>query len=186
MIKRIAIMAMMLSLAIILSILESFIPVFVPGFKLGLANVIILIMLYEFKAYEAFTVLILRIIIQALLRGTIFEPVFFMSLCGGLISYLVMWLFSRMRLFTPIGVSVMGAVFHSTGQILVAMVIMSTAAILYYLPFIALLSLGTGILSGLIAYTYLKISITSKFISVRKYDKKKNDLNDNSAGLNEE
>ena len=169
MIKRIAVIAMMLALAIILSIIESFIPVFIPGFKLGLANMIILIMLYEFKSYEAFSVQILRILIQGLLRGTLFQPIFFMSLVGGILAFLVMWLFSRLKLFTPIGVSVIGAVFHSTGQIIVAIVIMSTAAIAYYLPFIALLSVGTGILSGVIAYTYLKRSITARFIEVRKF-----------------
>ena len=114
---------------------------------------------------------ILRIVLQALLRGTLFQPIFFMSLVGGLLAFLIMWLFSRLKLFTTIGVSVIGAIFHSAGQILVAMIIMSTTAILYYLPFIAILSVGSGILSGIIAYTYLKRSITSRFITVRKYEK---------------
>ena len=69
-VKRWSIIAMLLAMAIVLSIVESFIPVFIPGVKLGLANVIILIMLYEFKSSEAFVVQLLRILIASLLRGT--------------------------------------------------------------------------------------------------------------------
>ncbi|MBO5542738.1 MAG: Gx transporter family protein, partial [Acholeplasmatales bacterium] len=83
-IKRISIIAMLLAMAIVVSVLESFIPMFIPGFKLGLANVIILIMLYEFKVGEAFSVQILRIVIVGLLRGTFLSPIFLMSLAGGL------------------------------------------------------------------------------------------------------
>lgn len=163
-IKRLSIISMLLAMAIVLSYLESFIPMFVPGLKLGLANIIILIMLYEFRYYEAFIVQITRIIIVALIRGTLLNPIFFMSLTGGILAYLIMLLFSRLKIFTPIGVSVIGAIFHTIGQIVVAFIIINVMEIAYYLPFIALLSVGTGILSGLIAYTYLRRSITNKFI----------------------
>ncbi len=169
-IKRISIIAMLLAMAIVVSVLESFIPMFIPGFKLGLANVVILIMLYEFKSYEAFSVQILRIIIVGLLRGTFLSPIFIMSLSGGLLSFLFMWLLTRVRLFTPIGVSVLGAVTHSLGQIVAAIFIIGTNAIIYYFPFIGLLSLGSGILSGIIAYTYLRRSITNKFIDAKSYN----------------
>lgn len=168
-IKRIAIIAMLLSMAIVVSVIESFIPMFIPGFKLGLANVIILIMLYEFNAYEAFSVQILRILAVALIRGLFLSPAFFMSLAGGILSFIMMLIFRHLKLFTPIGVSVVGAVFHSLGQILVAIILIGTNAVIYYFPFIALLSLGTGILSGLIAYSYLRRSVTSKFIDVKTF-----------------
>ena len=83
-VKRWSIIAMLLAMAIILSIVESFIPIWIPGVKLGLANVIILIMLYEFKSTEAFLVQLLRIIIASLLRGTLFGPQFALSIAGGL------------------------------------------------------------------------------------------------------
>ena len=73
-IKRLAINAMLMAMAIVLSIVESFIPVFVPGVKLGLANVIILIMFYEFSIKEAFIVNVLRILLVGLLRGTFLSP----------------------------------------------------------------------------------------------------------------
>lgn len=162
--KRYIIIAMLTSMAVVLSILESFIPIFVPGVKLGLANMIILVMLYEFKSYEAFLTDILRIVVAALLRANILTPTFLMSLSGGILSFIVMFLFSRIKFFSPIGVSVLGAISHSFGQICVAIIIMGTSSVLYYLPYIALLSLATGVLSGIIANIYLKRSITKRFI----------------------
>ena len=162
---RYSIIAMMLAIAVVASYLESFIPVFIPGVKLGLANVVILIMLYEFKFYEAGIVDILRILIVAIIRGTLLTPTFFMSLSGGVLSYLLMLLFSKVKIFSPIGVGIIGSIAHVFGQILVAIWIMGTNAVLYYLPFIMLLSLATGILSGFIAKTYIKRSITQNFIS---------------------
>lgn len=163
--KRLVIISMLTTMAIVLSILESFIPVFIPGVKLGLANVIILIMLYEFKSYEALLVNIIRILLVGLLRGTLLTPTFLMSLSGGMLSFLIMFLFSRIKVFSIIGVSVLGSVFHCVGQILIAIILLSTDAVIYYLPFIAILSLATGVLSGLITKGYLKISITNRFLS---------------------
>ena len=162
---RLSIIAMLLAVAIVLSYLESFIPIWIPGVKLGFANVIILIMLYEFKFYEAGIVDILKILVVALIRGTFMSPTFFMSLSGGILSYIVMLLFSRIKVFSIIGVSVLGSISHGVGQIAVAIIIMSTQAVAYYLPFILLLSLGTGILSGFIAKSYLKRSITKRYLS---------------------
>ena len=164
--KRLTIISMLLAMAIVLNYLESFIPVFVPGVKLGLANVIILIMLYEFNWYEALAVDILRILIVSLIRGTILSPAFFMALSGGMLSYLIMLLFSRIKIFSKIGVSVLGSLSHATGQIVIAIILLDSFDLVYYLPFIAILSLGTGIISGIITSLYLKRSITNKFINI--------------------
>ena len=168
--KRLCVISMLIAISSVLSYLESFIPVFVPGVKLGLANVIILIMLYEFKFYEALIVDILRILVVSLILGTIGSPKFFMSLSGGLVSYCVMLLFSRIKVFSPIGVSVLGSISNAFGQIIVAIIIMGTKAVIYYLPFIALLSLMTGILSGIITKVYLKRSITGMFVEINNKD----------------
>lgn len=162
--KRLSVIAMLLCMSVVLSIVESFIPVFIPGVKLGLANVIILIMLYEFKIREAFAVDFLRILLAGLLRGTLLSPTFIMSLSGGMVSFAVMLLFSRIKVFSVIGVSVFGSVSHCTGQIIAAMWLLSADAVVYYLPFIAILSVATGILSGIICRIYLKRSITRHFL----------------------
>lgn len=165
-VKRLAIVSMLLAAAIVLNYLESFIPMFVPGVRLGLANVIILIMLYEFKWHEALAVDALRILIVSLIRGSFLTPAFYMSLAGGILSYLVMLLFSKLKFFSPIGVSVLGAMAHAVGQIIACMIIISLDSVIYYLPFIAILSVLTGILSGVIVRLYLKRSITNKFLGV--------------------
>lgn len=163
--KRWVIIAMLLAMAIVVSYVESFIPVFIPGVKLGLANAVILIMLYEFKWYEAGIVDILRIVIVALIRGTLLGPAFLLSLSGGILSYAMMFIFSRIKVFSPIGVSVLGSIGHASGQILMAIIILGSQQILYYLPFIAALSVLTGILSGMVVRVYLKRSITKRFIN---------------------
>lgn len=163
--KRLCVIAMLLAIAIVLNILESFIPVFVPGVKLGLANIVVLIMLYEFKSTEALLVNLLRILLVGLLRGNLLSPTFLMSLSGGVFSFLVMFLFSRIKVFSPIGVSVLGAVSHATGQVIVAMILLGTKAVVYYLPFIGILSIITGVFSGILTKAYLTKSITARFLN---------------------
>lgn len=163
-VKRLCVISMLLAMAIVLNVLESFIPVFIPGVKLGLANIIVLIMLYEFKAWEALLVALLRVLLVGILRGTLLSPTFLMALSGSMLSFTIMFLFSRIKIFSPIGVSVLGAIGHATGQIIVAIIILGSKAVVYYLPFIALLSILTGVLSGIISRTYLKRSVTKKFI----------------------
>ena len=156
--------SMLLAIAIVLNVLESF-TIFIPGVKLGFANIIILIMLYEFKPAEALMVDILRIFMVGLLRGSFLSPTFFMALSGGLTSFIIMFLFSRIKIFSPVGVSVLGSISHATGQIFVAIGLLGTNAVVYYLPFIALLSILTGILSGIIAKVYLAKSVTKQFLN---------------------
>ncbi len=162
--KRTCILSMLLAMAIVLNMVETLIPIFIPGVKLGLANIIILIMLYEFKPTEALIVNLLRIIIVGLIRSTLLSPTFLMSLTGGIFSYLLMLLFSREKIFSPIGVSVLGAVGHTVGQIVIANILLDTTAVVYYLPLIALLSVFTGVFSGILARAYLKRSITKQFL----------------------
>ena len=163
-VKRFTIIAMLLAIAIVLNVLESF-TIFIPGVKLGFANIIILIMLYEFKPAEALMVDILRIFMVGLLRGSSLSPTFFMALSGGLTSFIIMFLFSRIKIFSPVGVSVLGSISHATGQIFVAIGLLGTNAVVYYLPFIGLLSILTGILSGIIAKVYLAKSVTKQFLN---------------------
>ena len=180
--KRLMIIAMFLTIAIIVNYMESFIPVFIPGVRLGLANVIILIMLYEFRFHEALLVDILRILIVSLIRGTLFAPVFFMSLSGGLLSFFGMLLFSKIKIFTAVGTSATGAILHTIGQIIALMFITSTVEVINYVPIIGLISIATGVLSGCVAHTYLVRSITNDYtICNMKYKEKysrKKEFND--------
>lgn len=146
--RKVVALALFLAISVVVSYVESFIPLGIPGVKLGLANVIILVLLYEDSIKNALLILLLRIFLVGFIRGTFLTPTWFMSLGGGMSAFLMMMIFSRIKIFSAIGSSVVGSVFHCVGQILVAMALLTTVGVVYYLPWIALLSLLTGIFSG--------------------------------------
>lgn len=162
--KRLTLLSMLLAISIVLAIVETFLPpIPVPGVKLGLANVVTLIVLVIFNQKDAFIVLIMRIVLVALLRGSIFNISFFLSFSGGMLAYVFMVLTYRFKHFSLVGVSISGAFGHSFGQILMAILLLSTPSLVYYFPYILLLSIGTGIVTGYIA-------IYARGIMVQIYD----------------
>ena len=160
-VQKMCIIAMLMAMAIAIGILESFIPSFsVPGIKLGFANIIILLTLYEFGIIEALIVNLGRVFVVNLVRGTIFQMGFFMSLTGAMLSMLVMWILVKcFKKLTPIAVSVVGAIFHVAGQFLIAIIFLSNVKILYYAPILLLVSVGTGILVGIVVILIRKTNV---------------------------
>lgn len=163
-VQKIALIAVLTAATIVIAVLESFIPsVGIPGVKLGLANIMILVTLYELGVIEAAFVNLARVFLASLIRGTLFTMGFFMSLAGAFLSLGIMVLFYLLiKKFSIIGVSVIGSIFHVTGQILVAMIFLSTTYILYYLPVIAISAIITGIFVGLIAQLIRKTGAIQK------------------------
>ena len=163
-IHKIAITGILTAGAIVIGIVESFIPsIGIPGVKLGLANIIILITLYELGILEALFVNLARVFIVGLLRGTIFTMGFFMSLTGAIFSLGIMILLHLLtKKFSIVGVSVIGALFHVFGQILVAWLFLSTPYILFYLPVIAISAIVTGVFVGIIANLVIKTKVIKK------------------------
>lgn len=146
-------LVMLLSFSIVLSILESFIPLFngyIPGLKLGLANIIVLIVLYKYDTKDVFFVSILRVIVVGLMRTGLFSVNFFFSLSGALFSSVSMILFKKTKL-SMIGVSVIGSIFHSIGQILIAILLLKNNNMIYYLPWLLLFSIPTGLFVGYVS-----------------------------------
>ncbi len=149
--KRLVILSVLLASAIVIGYIESFIPAFfIPGVKLGLANIVVLICILNFKWYEALIISIFRVIIVSLLVGTFLNVTFLMSLSGALFSFTIMEIIAKTKFRFTVFISVLGSTMHAVGQIIMAMIIMSTASIFYYLPFILLLSIPTGIFVGLV------------------------------------
>ena len=163
-VQKIALLGVLTAATIVIAVLESFIPsIGIPGVKLGLANIMILVTLYELGILEAVFVNLARVFLASLIRGTIFTMGFYMSLAGAFLSLGVMILFYLLiKKFSIIGVSVIGAIFHVVGQILVAMIFLSTAYILYYLPFIAISAVITGVFVGLAAMAIIKTGVIKK------------------------
>lgn len=155
--KRLTLLAIMLATSIVLSIVESFIPVFVPGVKLGLANVVTLLIMYTYGDKDAFLILILRIILVGLLRGNIFSPTFYLSLSGGMAAFIMMFTFKKLKVFSIIGVSIMGAFGHSVGQIAMAIFLIERTELIFYLPWVLILSVATGVITGLVTQRSLTI-----------------------------
>ena len=155
--KKFTRLTMLLALSVVLNIIESFIPLFngnIPGLKLGLANIIILIVLYMFSFKDALYVSLLRIILVGILRTGLFSMTFFFSLGGAILSLCSMFIAKKTKL-SIIGVSIVGSIFHSIGQILVAILIIKNRYIIYYVPWLLLFSIPTGILVGFTSKTIL-------------------------------
>ncbi len=151
--RKITLMGVLTAGAVVIGFLESFIPsIGIPGVKLGLANIVILIILYELGVVEAIIVDLCRVFLVGLLRGTLVSMGFLMSLTGAALSLGIMILLHLViKKFSIIGVSVIGSIFHVTGQILIAMIFLGTVYVVYYLPFIALSAIITGVLVGIVA-----------------------------------
>lgn len=151
--RKITLMGVLTAGAIVIGFLESFIPsIGIPGIKLGLANIVILIILYELGVVEAIIVDLCRVFLVGLLRGTLVSMGFLMSITGAALSLGIMILLHLViKKFSIVGVSVIGSIFHVTGQILIAMIFLGTVYVVYYLPFIALSAIITGVLVGIIA-----------------------------------
>ena len=159
-----ALLGVLTAAAIVIAILESFIPsVGIPGVKLGLANIVILIILYELGIWEACVVNLLRVLVVSLVRGTFLSMGFLMSLTGCVFSLGIMILFYLLiKKFSIIGVSVIGSIFHVTGQILIAMIYLGTAYIFLYLPVIAISAIITGVFVGIVAKLIINTGVIKK------------------------
>lgn len=169
-VKKITFLSFMLAISIILSVVDSFIPTNIPGVKLGLANVVILIVLYMFSIKDAILINILRVYIASLLRGTILTMGFLMSLSGAFLSLLVMIILKIiLKNKALVFVSVIGAIFHSVGQILVGVLYLESLNVFYYLPILVLISIATGLVMGIIAY-----KIVNNKTMIRKVNEIKN------------
>ncbi len=148
--KRLALCAVLISLALALSYTERFLPlqllIPLPGVKLGLANIVTLIALYLMGPGSAFAILIPRCVLGAVFGGGITGLMF--SLTGGILAMSVMALCRRMKLFSVYGVSILGAAAHSVGQILAAMVLMNSIYVGAYLSYLLGVSIATGFATG--------------------------------------
>ena len=169
--RKIIIIGLLVGMGLILNVVETMIPMtfIVPGAKLGLANVVNLIGLILLGFTGGFQILLLRIVLGSLIIGTFLTIPFYLSLSGGLLAYLMMGMayYLLQDKLSVIGISVLGAVFHNIGQIITAYFIIGTSGIFYYLPYLILLAVPTGIGVGLIAYftmNYLPASWKSEVI----------------------
>lgn len=147
---RVAKCGMMVALAFLLSYIEFLIPIptGIPGVKLGLANLVIFAALYLTDVRNAFIIMVVRVILTALTFGNMFYGLF--SIAGGVLSLLLMLLCKKKNLFGKVGVSIVGGVSHNVAQILVAMLVLETPELVWYLPVLLLSGTVAGAVIGII------------------------------------
>lgn len=161
-IKNIAEFSIYTALAFIFSYIESLIPLPLPfpGMKLGLANLVIIIVLYKQNFRYAFGLSMLRNLLNALTFGSLFSLIY--SLFGSVLSLSGMFLLKKVRLktaqnhFSVLSVSAVGGILHNIGQFLAAALLVGFSSILWYLPVLYLSGFITGILIGWLAAQCIK------------------------------
>ena len=142
--KRLTALALTISFALILSYIESRIPalVAIPGIKAGLANIAVIFTLYKFGLKEAAAVSLIRVVIVSMLFGSPISMIY--SIAGAVLSLASMALLKRLTPLNEISVSICGGIMHNVGQIAMASIMLSTNAVVYYLPFL----IRSGTLAG--------------------------------------
>ncbi len=155
--SRITELGFLLSLGTLLHWVETLFPPLVPlpGAKLGLANVVTLLLILEGRTKESIIIGMMRVFLGSLLGGNFLGITFFLSLGGGMSSILGMF-FVQKRGTHPLWVSVGGALFHNLGQWTVAWLWVRSRGIALYLPWLLILALPSGILIGYLATLFLR------------------------------
>ena len=154
--NRAAYFGVFTALALIFSYVETLIPINfgIPGVKLGLANLVIVMVLYKTDFKEALLLSVARVILAGFIFGNLFSILY--SLAGGVLSLIVMNALRCRKSFSVIGVSIAGGVSHNIGQLIVAMLVVETYQVGYYLPVLLIASTLTGAVIGIVCREVLK------------------------------
>lgn len=150
--------AKLTALAIALSLAEAAIPSPLPGVKPGLANIIVLVVLYRFGWSTAAWVNLMRVATGSLLLGQLLAPGFFLALAGALASLAVLGLAQALprRWFGPVSLSILAALAHISGQLLLVYLwLIPNASLANLLPLFFGMALVSGLINGLIAAHWL-------------------------------
>lgn len=158
----------MISISIVLSIIESTISVFfftIPGMKLGLANIATMVVVFSLDRKSGLLVAFLRIFLVGLIYSGLFTPTFWISLSGGALAVFVLVALkgTKLSIYT---ISVISALMHMVGQIIAAMIVVKTPTLIYLLPYMILLSVPAGLLTGFLAKKIIS-DFSEKIISFK-------------------
>lgn len=148
--KKIAFIGILVCQAIVLNIFERLIPVNlgVPGAKIGLANIVTLTALYFFNFKDILIIVVLRTLLGSFFAGSLSS--FMYSFAGALFSFFVMYFILQKfkEEVSPVALSVAGGVSHNIAQLSVASMVVNNAGVFYYLPFLLLTGIATGVFVG--------------------------------------
>lgn len=149
--KKIAFLGLFIALAFVLSYLEFMLPlnIGIPGAKVGLANLVVMVALYTVGERDAIALSLVRVVLIGLTFGNLSMMLY--SMAGAILSLIVMLLARKIDKLSMVGVSILGGVFHNVGQIIVAIFVLETGSLMYYLPFLIILGCISGVLIGIVA-----------------------------------
>ena len=157
--RRLVFLSLSLALAMTLSYVEALIPinVGVPGMKVGLPNVIILVILVLFDRKSALSVMLLRILLVSLTFGSFSMMLY--SLAGGLLSFAVMasLLKAYPKYMSLVGISIAGGIAHNFGQVLMAMLVLGTSKLMYYMLILVIAGSIAGLVTGVAAAYSIRV-----------------------------
>ena len=153
-VKKVATLGLCVALAMIMSYIESLFPLnfAVPGIKMGLANIVIIFLLYRMGFGAACAVSLIRVFLVSLLFGNVMMMAY--SIAGAVLSLGL--LLKKSGKFSVVGVSIAGGVAHNAGQIIMAIILLGAKQIAYYLPVLAVTGTVTGVLIGIAASIVIK------------------------------
>ncbi len=150
--RKLAFSAVLVSIMLVLGYLESFLPVSpVPGIKLGLSNSVLIISLYWLGVPLSYQIMIVKNVLLGLLLGNPMMIAY--SLSGGVLSLALMSLLYKRRGISQIGVGIVGGVMHNIGQVALAMVILQTPSLIFYLGLLMPAGAVMGFITGTVAKT---------------------------------
>lgn len=154
--KKTAQLGVYIALAMILSYVESLIPFSfgIPGIKLGLTNVVTVIMMYTYGIPGALGVAVLRAVLSGFMFGNAFSIIY--SVAGCVLSFIFMYILKKTNHFAIISVSAAGGVMHNVGQLIVAANIVKTYSVIYYAPVLIIAGVFTGIIIGIVSDEIVK------------------------------
>jgi heptaprenyl diphosphate synthase len=154
---RIAILS---AYALALHGVEAMLPSPIPWLRLGLANIITLTALVLFGFRTAIMITLIRVMLGSLFTGTFLGPSFMLSLGGGVCGTCAMgtMLVVSRKLFGPVGLSLIGSLFHNAAQLFLAywLFIQRIEAVLFISPVIMLIGTLTGFVNGIVADILIK------------------------------
>lgn len=155
--KKIARLALLTAIALIIFIIELQIPnlIPIPGVKLGLANIVTVYAVYKYSAKETLAIVVTRVVLGSVFGGNISAIMY--SMAGALLCLAGMLLIKRMIPLKYIWLSsILGAILHNTGQIIVAVIIMRSFAVISIYPFLLTAGCIAGAFTGLCAQFLIK------------------------------
>lgn len=164
--QKTAVFSLLLALSMILSYLESVVGLdfIAPGIKLGLANSVVLCLVIIGNKKWAFIINLCRIILSGLIFSGLSAIIY--SLCGGICAFIIMLIAKKSKLFGTVGISILGAVAHNAAQLAVAVLIIQSKGLFYYLPILLICAVACGALTGIITSILQKNKQANKILAL--------------------